>query len=88
MNLGASLFLKFCNVVTLLIIHEELVKFGCMLGRKVKKFQNPAIFLRQVGTNWPNLTISKEIPENLTTLALFFHKNPLYALQGIFFLIR
>jgi hypothetical protein len=28
--------------------------------------------------------ISKKIPQNLTTLALFFHKNPLYALQGIF----
>jgi hypothetical protein len=50
-----------------------------MSERKVENFKNHAIFWQSTGTNCLKMGISeKNIPQNLVTLAHFFHKNPLY----------
>jgi hypothetical protein len=42
-----------------------------MVGRKVEKFKNPAIFWQPVETYCPNMAISeKNIPQNLVSESL------------------
>ncbi len=79
-------FLFDCVMQPYRLIHEELSKFATCQKRKVKTFQNPAIFWQPAQTYCGNMMISgKKIPPNLATLDNYFQKCPMYELHWIIF---
>jgi hypothetical protein len=65
---------------------EELTKFDYRLQNQLEKIRI-LLYFNDLEPNMYCLTmeISKRSPQNLVTLALFFHKSPLYELDWIFF---
>ncbi len=81
-------FFSFCNVDNIGNHPQvELGKFGYKSQRKAKRVKNLAIFWRPVvGIYCLNITIFRtQIPQNLATFVVFFHKIHLYELPWICF---